>query len=269
VVRRKISYSLTDLEDSEWEYHENPGKRGNFVKKKRALLSRTELGLNSQQWAIVRAKTELFEVSSTADVAAEAFRQLNQAENARNKCTKVKGDLNQIMKCGIAIAKLAIVRMAKRASGLGEPDGAAKERVLDLIKEREALRKENKLLKKQLNIREEEDGNARGLERTDAWTLAHSVANHTRSRTSAERRQIVSTSESEEGVMGRVPFLARDLGFSLGRLHPGALRVGGGGYPRLGVGPRRGAGFLSSAPAAAGAEREGIVGSQGQRIGSE
>jgi len=210
VVRRKISYSLTDLEDSEWEYHENPGKRGNFVKRKRVLPSRTELGLNSQQWATVRAKTELFEVSSTADVAAEASRQLDQAENARSKCTKVKGDLNQIMKCGIAIAKQAIFRIAERASGLGEPDGAAKERVLALIKERDALRKENKLLKKQSHIRdeddEEEDENTRGPDRVDALALAHSVAKHTRSQTSAERRRIVSTSESEGGAVGGGPF---------------------------------------------------------------
>jgi len=39
------------------------------------------MGLTTKQWEIVRAKTESFEVSSTAEVAAEASWQFDQAEN--------------------------------------------------------------------------------------------------------------------------------------------------------------------------------------------
>jgi len=96
---------------------------------------------------MVRSKVELFDVSSVADIAAEASRQLDQAENARNKCTKVKGDLNQIMKVVMAIAKQAIYKLAERAMGMGDPDLASREKILTLVRERDALQKEIKQLR--------------------------------------------------------------------------------------------------------------------------
>jgi len=63
----------------------NPGKRGKYLKKPRILATKAELGLTAKQWQAVRAKVELFDVSSTTDLAAETSQQLDLAENARSK----------------------------------------------------------------------------------------------------------------------------------------------------------------------------------------
>jgi len=83
-VVSKMKLSKMDLDNTEWELQQNPGRRGSYVKKKKAILSRTDLGLSAKQWQIVRDKTEIFDVSSTADVAVEASRLLDEVENARS-----------------------------------------------------------------------------------------------------------------------------------------------------------------------------------------
>jgi len=56
------------------------------------------------------------------------------------------------MKTGIAIVKQAMYRLAERASGLGDPSGAEKERFLTIMRERDDLRKEDASDKKRLWI---------------------------------------------------------------------------------------------------------------------
>jgi len=138
---RKMKKSKTDLDDSEWEFRQNPGRRGTYLKKPRILASRIELGLTAKQWQAVRDKVELFDVNSAADIAAEASRQLDIAENARNKSKNIKGDLNNHIKIGIIVSKHAIYKLAERASSMGDPDMAAKDRILTLIRERETTSK--------------------------------------------------------------------------------------------------------------------------------
>jgi len=51
---RRMKRAKTDLEDSEWELSQNPGKREMYLKKPRILATRSELGLTAKQWQAVR-----------------------------------------------------------------------------------------------------------------------------------------------------------------------------------------------------------------------
>jgi len=117
---------------------------------------RAELGLTVKQWQVVRDKVELFEVSPTADIAS---RQIDLAENARNKSRNIKGDLNNQMKMGIIIAKHTVYKLAERASDIGDPDMTARDRVMTLIRERDDFRNEVENLKRQRESREETPSN--------------------------------------------------------------------------------------------------------------
>jgi len=46
---RKMKRAKADLDDTEWELSQNPGKRGMYLKKPRILATRTELGLTTKQ----------------------------------------------------------------------------------------------------------------------------------------------------------------------------------------------------------------------------
>jgi len=144
---------------------------------------------------------ELFDVSSTTDIAAEAVRQLDLAENARSKSKNIKGDLNNDMK--IIIAKHAVYKLAERASGMGDIYMVAKDRIFTLTRERDDLQKEVDRLKCQLGTpsRREETRDvdwATGKEEMSA----KSAARITRLRVTQARRKLISSSDSENGGPG-------------------------------------------------------------------
>jgi len=162
---------------------------------------------------LVRNKTKIFDVSSTADIAAEASRLLDDVENAHMKCSNIKGDLNHRMKIGLAIVKQAVYRLAERASGLGDPSGAEKERILTIVKERDDLRVEVERLKSKVtetsrpNVADPVDldvdligPNDRVLDRTTRSTVS-------------VRHRILSTTEFEsEGPLPPLGVDARSKG---------------------------------------------------------
>jgi len=151
---------------------------------------------------MVRAKTELFEVSSVADIAAEASRQLDQAEFARNKCTRDKGDLNQMMKVGMAIAKQVIYKLAESATGIGDPNAVTKEKILSLTREKEALLKKMEQLKESLAapLRTGVDA-VPGSIGVRKLVPTRDDARAPRTRASVARRRVPSSSESEDGYV--------------------------------------------------------------------
>jgi len=202
----KMKRSKTDLDNSEWELHQNPEKRGTYLKKPKILASRIELGLIAKQWQAVRSKVELSDVSSAADIAAETSRQLDLAENVRSKSKNIKGDLNNHINIGIIISKHAIYKLAKRASDVGDlGDLAAKDRVMSLMRDRDDLQKEVDDLKRKLTSKDATPSNLEAIREED-WATgiedapSRSVTRVTRSRASTIRRRLVSSSDSESRV---------------------------------------------------------------------
>jgi len=153
-----------------------------------------------------RDKVDLFEVSSVTDIATEAVRQLDLAENARSKSKNIKGDLNNHMKMGIIIAKHAVYKLAERAAGMGDIDMVTKDRILTLTRERDDLQKEAEKLKRQLGTPSRREEN-----RDEDWVTGkeelstRSAARITRLRVTQARRKLISSSDSEGGGPGVVP----------------------------------------------------------------
>jgi len=114
------------------------------------------------------------------------------------------------MKMGIIIAKHAVFKLAKRASGMGDMDMVAKDRIMTLIRERDDLQKEVAKLKRQLGTYEETPSNMEET-RDDDWTTgkeevsAKSAARITRLRVYQARRRLISSSDSESGGPGVIP----------------------------------------------------------------
>jgi len=245
----RMKRSKTDLDDSEWELSQNPGRRSSYLKKPRILATRAELGLTAKQWQMVREKVELFGVSSTADIAAEASWQLDLAENARRNSMNIKGDLNNQIKMGIIIAKHAVYKLAERSTGMG--DMAARDRIMILTRGRD-LRKEVENLKRQRESREETPSQLEVI-KEDGWVIGweemptKSARRITRSRANLVKRRL-QTSDSESGGPGVAPLRSgmnsRGAGGASGRpigsARAGPLRG------RIGLGFCRGRGLPSS-----------------------
>jgi len=262
-VIQRMKRSKTDLEDLEWELSQNPGRRSSYIKKSRVLATRAELGLTAQQWRVVREKVEIFEVSPTADIAAEASRQLDLAEATRKNSKNIKGDLNNQIKMGIIISRHAVYKLAERAIGMGDPDMAAREKILALTRERDDLKKEVENLRQQRDSTGRAPGQPETIKRErvpgEEGMSAGSVGRITRSRANLARRRIPPTSDSESGSLGVAPLRSGGLteggnlpegclpGRPDGRAWggpekrgPAAVPAGAGGFPPLAQRERRG-----------------------------
>lgn len=161
----KIGSWKANLSDDEWEHTDSIGKIAR--KKRKVTITKAKKALTVNLKKEVKQVVKNFDIVSAAEIVSNAIKIINKGEAARAKCENIKDDLNRKMKIGFHVNRIAVEKLAIRASFLGNTT-YNKEKCL-LLQENDKLRKEleegktNKLVVQALVHRDRSANKADGL----------------------------------------------------------------------------------------------------------